>query len=347
MIYLDYTAINSVLYMYVQWAKWTINFRSQISTTDKKSFNVVKIIVYIIEQANCLQGIDETNIDVSQRQIWRLGRKTQGTRQCFKNNTCLNEYTIVKWYIVGESHLTLIKKWSGVVKCYGLTKDPSDGNYMLVIQQMNMDLRKYLQQNHHNLTWKKRIDITFYIIKALSQIHNENVIHRDLHSVVNGMRPRKVTGTPLEYKNLMKQCWDADPTKRPDINYLYNKIFEMKKLYHQHDRNENNEQQQTNNNNIQILVTSNNYTSDISINSLDKNFSKSENLSEIRSVTEGHSQHNLGIPISVIIENVEYEKNEEEYPIVHLANSNYKHFKNLESLSFLALVSLSFVFYLG
>ncbi|GBC02598.1 hypothetical protein RclHR1_00470028 [Rhizophagus clarus] len=113
------------------------------------------------------------------------------------------------------------------------------------------------------------------------------------------MRPRKVTGTPLEYKNLMKQCWDADPTKRPDINYLYNKIFEMKKLYHQHDRNENNEQQQTNNNNIQILVTSNNYTSDISINSLDKNFSKSENLSEIRSVTEGHSQHNLGIPIEL------------------------------------------------
>src|SRR4051812_48256575 len=53
---------------------------------------------------------------------------------------------------------------------------------MLVIQQMNMDLRKYLQQNHYNLTWKERIDIIFYIINALSQIHSENAIHRDLHS---------------------------------------------------------------------------------------------------------------------------------------------------------------------
>ncbi|CAB5192812.1 unnamed protein product [Rhizophagus irregularis] len=31
------------------------------------------------------------------------------------------------------------------------------------------------------------------------------------------MRPKIVSGTPLEYKVLMEQCWDADPTKRPDI----------------------------------------------------------------------------------------------------------------------------------
>ncbi|POG80541.1 kinase-like domain-containing protein, partial [Rhizophagus irregularis DAOM 181602=DAOM 197198] len=35
-------------------------------------------------------------------------------------------------------------------------------------------------------------------------------------NIINGVRPKIVPGTPLEYKNLMKECWDADPLKRPD-----------------------------------------------------------------------------------------------------------------------------------
>jgi len=34
-------------------------------------------------------------------------------------------------------------EWDFIVKCYGLTKDPLNGNYMLVMQQMDTDLRKY------------------------------------------------------------------------------------------------------------------------------------------------------------------------------------------------------------
>ncbi|CAI2181253.1 19283_t:CDS:2 [Funneliformis geosporum] len=32
-------------------------------------------------------------------------------------------------------------------------------------------------------------------------------------NIMNGMRPKIVSGTPLEYANLMVQCWDADPFK--------------------------------------------------------------------------------------------------------------------------------------
>src|SRR3989337_2297410 len=46
----------------------------------------------------------------------------------------------------------------------------------------DIDLRKYLQQNHNKLTWKERIHITKHIITAIYWIHNENAIHRDLHS---------------------------------------------------------------------------------------------------------------------------------------------------------------------
>ncbi|RIA96653.1 hypothetical protein C1645_754324 [Glomus cerebriforme] len=44
-------------------------------------------------------------------------------------------------------------------------------------------------------------------------------------SIINGIRPKIVPETPLEYKNLMEQCWDADPLKRPDHYTLKNRLY--------------------------------------------------------------------------------------------------------------------------
>ncbi|PKY35287.1 hypothetical protein RhiirB3_455884, partial [Rhizophagus irregularis] len=86
------------------------------------------------------------------------------------------------WFEEAKSHLTINNKWEVIARCYGLTQDISNGNYMLVIMKMDMDLRKYLQQNNERLTWKERIRITFEITNALYFIHEEKAIHRDLHS---------------------------------------------------------------------------------------------------------------------------------------------------------------------
>ncbi|GBB98242.1 hypothetical protein RclHR1_03180007 [Rhizophagus clarus] len=45
------------------------------------------------------------------------------------------------------------------------------------------------------------------------------------------MRPKIVPRTPLEYKNLMEQCWDADSLKRPKLNTLLNTISEINSSY--------------------------------------------------------------------------------------------------------------------
>ncbi|PKK72529.1 hypothetical protein RhiirC2_742515, partial [Rhizophagus irregularis] len=62
------------------------------------------------------------------------------------------------WFEEAKSHLTISNKWAGIIQCYGLTQNPSNGNYMLVVSQMDIDLRSYLLQNR-NLTWKERIKI--------------------------------------------------------------------------------------------------------------------------------------------------------------------------------------------
>ncbi|CAG8780849.1 6027_t:CDS:2, partial [Rhizophagus irregularis] len=52
------------------------------------------------------------------------------------------------WIEEAKSHLNISNKWSGIVQCCGLTQDPSNGNYMLVMNKLDLDLRNYLQQNH-------------------------------------------------------------------------------------------------------------------------------------------------------------------------------------------------------
>ncbi|GBC47138.2 kinase-like domain-containing protein [Rhizophagus irregularis DAOM 181602=DAOM 197198] len=87
--------------------------------------------------------------------------------------------------------------------------------------------------------------------------------------------------TPLEYKNLMKQCWDADSSKRPDTDTLWKKISGIN-LFYQSKSNESLTQREENN---YLEIDSN-------INSL-KNYMNStsklhqfENLPEPRNATE-------------------------------------------------------------
>jgi serine/threonine protein kinase len=250
-------------------------------------------------------------------------------------------------------------------------KNPSSGNYMLVMYRMKMDLRTYLKQNHNKLTWEERIQIAHYLIYALYRIHNEDAIHRDLHSgnilynhydqrffisdlgfcgpadkplnsiygnlpyiapeiitgkkttfasdiysvgilmweissgqppfikyehnydlamkIVNGMRPKVVPGTPLEYKKLMEQCWDADSIKRPDIDTLKDEMKELL-LYFQNNQNENKEQVFSNQ--YQQL---NNFFTNNSIDSISKNHNSKiyqfENFPEPKNATEGNKYH--------------------------------------------------------
>jgi serine/threonine protein kinase len=255
--------------------------------------------------------------------------------------------------------LIISNKWADIVRCYGLTQNPTNGNYMLVMMKRDMNLRNYLERFHNHLTWKDKIKITYEIILALYHIHEEKAIHRDLHSgnilyslfndawrisdlgfcgpadkssksiygnlpyiapevivgreytfksdiysiailmwelssgqppfinykhdydlamdIINGMRPKIVPGISLEYKNLMKECWDTDPSKRPDIQTLLEKMSEIHLLY----QNKSDEIIYLNSNND---LNKTNYTSSRLFTSKVHQF---EHLPEPKNATEG------------------------------------------------------------
>ena len=97
-------------------------------------------------------------------------------------------------------------------------------------------------------------------------------------NIIDGIRPKIVSGTPLEYKNLMKQCWNADPSKRPDAETLEEKISDLN-LYYQ---NKSNESTQLEENNI---YRPENYTSSSKL--FKSKVYQFENLPEPRNATEG------------------------------------------------------------
>ena len=69
-----------------------------------------------------------------------------------------------------------------IVPCFGITKFPDNGNYAIVLNYLEGNLRDYLQKNHSNLTLKDRITIFEYLCSALNDIHEKDLIHCDLHS---------------------------------------------------------------------------------------------------------------------------------------------------------------------
>src|SRR5438874_1651038 len=69
---------------------------------------------------------------------------------------------------------------SFVIGCYGISQDPVTKNYVMVMEYGGNSLKKYLIK-HNDL----RFDGRFYQLKgiatALGFIHEEKLMHRDLH----------------------------------------------------------------------------------------------------------------------------------------------------------------------
>ncbi|GBB87850.1 hypothetical protein RclHR1_14340007 [Rhizophagus clarus] len=99
-------------------------------------------------------------------------------------------------------------------------------------------------------------------------------------NIVNGIRPKIVPGTPLEYKNLVMKCWDTDPSKRPNIGTLWVNMSRIRLNYYQ--ESETNDQPEENNNVLKInrnIKSLKNYISTSKVYQF-------ENLPEPRNATE-------------------------------------------------------------
>ncbi|GES75062.1 kinase-like domain-containing protein [Rhizophagus clarus] len=96
---------------------------------------------------------------------------------------------------------------SEVDQRYDLTQDPSNGNYMLVIDEIVIDLRNYLQQNHNQFTWEERFQIVTVLRFLLWKISSGQppFINYAYDNLPNNTVNEKINEINLSYQNKSKE----------------------------------------------------------------------------------------------------------------------------------------------
>uniref|UniRef100_U9SX18 Serine-threonine/tyrosine-protein kinase catalytic domain-containing protein n=1 Tax=Rhizophagus irregularis (strain DAOM 181602 / DAOM 197198 / MUCL 43194) TaxID=747089 RepID=U9SX18_RHIID len=104
--------------------------------------------------------------------------------------------------------------------------------------------------------------------------------------IIEGIRPKIVPGIPIEYKNLLIQCWDANPLNRPDVKTLLDKIREINLYYQNTNSNESTKLEE--NDTRSEMNSLENYTSSSKL--FTSKVHQFENLPEPRNATEEEQQ---------------------------------------------------------
>jgi hypothetical protein len=108
--------------------------------------------------------------------------------------------------------------------------------------------------------------------------------------IINGMRPKLIPRTPLAYKELMEQCWNADPTKRPDVYTFRDKVQDMRKLSYQNEEQLINNNTNINNSQFNAILSKCSNFSSSSINSFfDSSSSRIYNFKKFKNLLPRNS----------------------------------------------------------
>ncbi|POG58196.1 kinase-like domain-containing protein [Rhizophagus irregularis DAOM 181602=DAOM 197198] len=101
------------------------------------------------------------------------------------------------------------------------------------------NLQKYLKDNFKNLTWDDKKKLAFQIAEGLNYLHNENILHRDLHSknILIHEHNAKITDFGISkiqndpnttvYKGNFGVTSYMEPKRLLDENFLYTKSSDI------------------------------------------------------------------------------------------------------------------------
>jgi serine/threonine protein kinase len=180
-----------------RFGKWDSEYPKINEWIQKYQKNFVKPD-YIIEWIpyNSLRDIEyitEGGFYFKIKAIWTEGRYVSWDheRQELKRNgpqpvtikyVSTNNADQDQWLREIEAHLLLSSSISPVIRSYGLTKD--ENSYMIVTENVEYSLNKYLQENIGSINWVQKYKILLDILDSIRSVHKNELIHGDLHSGV-------------------------------------------------------------------------------------------------------------------------------------------------------------------
>ncbi|GBC32854.2 kinase-like domain-containing protein [Rhizophagus irregularis DAOM 181602=DAOM 197198] len=166
--------------------------------------------------------------------VYRANWKNSDQFIALKSFFDLNNVTVKE--IVHELKLQReIQFHDNIINFYGVTKFESDNQddllikYLLVMEYADSGtLKDYLKKNFDNLTWDDKYNLAYQLACGVSCLHNEGIIHRDLHSEIKeGLREDPIPDAPENYIKLYTDCWDGEPDNRPTIDQVVERLKAM------------------------------------------------------------------------------------------------------------------------
>ncbi|RIA94295.1 kinase-like domain-containing protein [Glomus cerebriforme] len=143
------------------------------------SKNIIKY--YEFENFYNIQEIGSGGLGIVHRASWKNSHKYFALKSFFNlNNVTVKE---IIYEIKLQCELDYI---DNIIRFFGVTTSNWENQrkkYWLVLEYAdNGTLRDYLKENFENLTWNDKFNLAFQLACAVSFLHDEGIVHRDLHS---------------------------------------------------------------------------------------------------------------------------------------------------------------------
>ncbi|RGB28125.1 kinase-like domain-containing protein [Rhizophagus diaphanus] len=135
---------------------------------------------YEYEEFNNIQHIGTGGFGNVYRANWKNSEKLFALKSFFSLNNITMKEIVRELRIQRE-----VDFHDNIIRCFGITKLESEyhNNYQLVMEYADGGiLRSYLKENFNKLTWNDKYNMAYQLSCAVSCLHNERIVHRDLHS---------------------------------------------------------------------------------------------------------------------------------------------------------------------
>ncbi|GBC00366.1 hypothetical protein RclHR1_03830005 [Rhizophagus clarus] len=137
-----------------------------------------------------------------------------------------------RWFEEAKSHITISSKWDGVVQKNAIHRDLHSGNILYLdynywyISDLGFcgPADKPIKSIYGNIPYIAPEIIVGKEYTYASDIYSIGMLMWEISS---GQPP--FTDTPSKYKEIMAQCWDPDPLKRPNVITLHKMIMNLSK----------------------------------------------------------------------------------------------------------------------